>query len=147
MIIGIASDHRGIDKKSKLISYLRKKNINVVNYGTDTKDSVDYPDYAFLIGHKINEQEIELGILICGTGIGMCIAANKVKNIRCAKIDNNKEAYYARNHNNANVIALSNEMSLIKMKDIIDIFLKANFAGEERHLRRIQKISDYENEL
>lgn len=144
MKIGIASDHRGVDKKAKLIKYLSKK-YEVINYGTDTKDSVDYPDYAFLVGEKINQKEIELGILICGTGIGMSIAANKVDNIRCAKVDNVKEAYYARQHNDANMITLSNNMCLLKMKDILDMFLKTEFSNEERHQRRIEKINNYHN--
>ncbi len=145
MIIGIATDHRGIKKKAKLINYLEKKGHKVINYGTDTEVSVDYPDFAFLLGEKINNKEIELGILICGTGIGMCIAANKVNGIRCAKVDNTKEAFLSRSHNDANIISLSNYMSLYKMKDIIDVFIKTPFSKEERHLRRIEKINNYHN--
>lgn len=145
MIIGIASDHRGIKRKEKIIKYLVKKGHAVINYGTNDSNSVDYPDYAFLIGDKINNQEIDFGILICGTGIGMCIAANKVHNIRCAKIDNVKEARLAKSHNNANVIALSSSMYLFKMKDIIDVFINTPFSDEERHQRRIDKINNYSN--
>ena len=145
MIIGIASDHRGIKRKEKIIKYLVKKGHAVINYGTNDSNSVDYPDYAFLIGDKINNQEIDFGILICGTGIGMCIAANKVHNIRCAKIDKVKEARLARSHNNVNIIALSSTMPLFKMKDIIDVFLKTPFSNEERHQRRIDKINNYGN--
>ena len=141
MNIGIASDHHGIKRKLKLINYLSKKGHNIINYGTNSEIAVDYPDYAFIVGNKINSKEIDLGILMCGTGIGMCIAANKVHNIRCAKIDNIREAKLAKMHNDANVISLSSQMSLMKMKDIIDVFLKATF--EERHQIRIDKINNY----
>jgi ribose 5-phosphate isomerase B len=146
MNIGIASDHRGVTQKKKLIKYLEAKGHNIYNYGTDSEESVDYPDYAFLIGNKINEGEIELGILICGTGVGMCIASNKVRGIRCAKVDNTKEAKLSRLHNNANVISLSSYMGLTKMKDILDVFIKTKFSNEERHLLRVNKVDNYNNE-
>ncbi len=146
MNIGIATDHRGIKQKQKLIKYLEKKGHTIYNYGPDTEESVDYPDYAFLIGEKINSGEIELGILICGTGIGMCIAGNKVKGIRCAKVDNIKEAKLSRLHNNANVISLSSNMGLMRMKDILDVFLSTSFSAEERHVLRINKIDNYSND-
>jgi ribose 5-phosphate isomerase B len=146
MNIGIASDHRGVTQKKKLIKYLEAKGHNIYNYGTDSEESVDYPDYAFLIGNKINEGEIELGILICGTGVGMCIASNKVRGIRCAKVDNTKEAKLSRLHNNANVISLSSYMGLTKMKDILDVFIKTKFSNEERHLLRLNKVDNYNNE-
>ncbi|MDD2181091.1 MAG: RpiB/LacA/LacB family sugar-phosphate isomerase [Bacilli bacterium] len=145
MNIGIATDHHGVKQKEKLIKYLQKKGHTIYNYGTDSEESVDYPDYAFLIGEKINEDEIELGILICGTGVGMCIASNKVRGIRCAKIDNVKEAKLSRLHNNANVISLSSYMSLTKMKDILDVFIKTRFTGEERHILRLEKVDNYFN--
>lgn len=146
MNIGIATDHRGVKQKQKLIKYLEKKGHTIYNYGPDTEESVDYPDYAFLIGEKINSGEIELGILICGTGIGMCIAGNKVKGIRCAKVDNIKEAKLSRLHNNANVISLSSNMGLMRMKDILDVFLSTSFSAEERHVLRINKIDNYSND-
>jgi ribose 5-phosphate isomerase B len=146
MNIGIATDHRGVTQKKKLIKYLEAKGHNIYNYGTDSEESVDYPDYAFLIGNKINEGEIELGILICGTGVGMCIASNKVRGIRCAKVDNTKEAKLSRLHNNANVISLSSYMGLTKMKDILDVFIKTKFSNEERHLLRVNKVDNYNNE-
>lgn len=145
MRVGIATDHRGIGQKNKLIKYLTKLGYEVINYGTDSEVSVDYPDYAFLIGEGINKGEIDTGILICGTGIGMSIACNKVKNIRCAKVDNLKEAKFARTHNNANVITLSSYLSLMKMKDILDIFLKEEFTEDSRHIRRNEKIDNYDN--
>jgi len=145
MKVGIASDHRGVKKKEKLIKYLKKHGYTIYDYGTNSEESVDYPDYAFLVGEKINSEEIDFGILICGTGIGMCIASNKVKGIRCAKVDNVEEAKFSRLHNNANVVALSNEMGLMRMKDILDVFLSTDFSAEERHIRRIAKIDNYGN--
>ena len=144
MNIGIASDHRGYHLKQKLTNYLEKKGYNIIDFGTDSKESVDYPDYGFKLCDAINNNDIQYGIAICGTGIGICIACNKVKNIRCAKVDNYKEAILARKHNDANVIAFSAETSLMEAKDIIDEFLITNFENDERHIRRIQKISDYE---
>lgn len=144
MKIGIATDHRGVKIKKNLIKYLNKKGFKVIDYGPYNEEAVDYPDYAFLIGEKINSFEIDLGILICGTGIGMSIACNKVNGIRCAKVDNLEEAKYARSHNGANVITLSSKMSVFKMKDILDVFLNTDFSNEERHIRRVKKIDNYD---
>lgn len=148
MKIGIACDHAGYVKKEKLIKYLKKKKYEVIDFGTDSKMSVDYPDYAKKVGSAINNGEIELGILICYTGIGMSIAANKIDNIRCAKVDNIKEAELTRLHNNSNVLALSARKYLFEMKDIVDKFLTTKFSEEERHIRRINKLVDYDiNEI
>ena len=148
MKIGIACDHAGYVKKEKLIKYLKKKKYEVIDFGTDSKMSVDYPDYAKKVGSAINNGEIELGILICYTGIGMSIAANKIDNIRCAKVDNVKEAKLTRLHNNSNVLALSARKYLFEMKDIVDKFLTTKFSEEERHIRRINKLVDYDiNEI
>lgn len=146
MKIGIASDHRGFKRKEALRKYLEKKAFEVVNYGTDSLERVDYPEFAFKIGEAASRKDIDLGILICGTGIGMSIACNKVNGALCAKIDNVKEAFYAKNHNNANVIALGASMSIIKMKDIMDTFLKTKFiTDDERYQYRINLINEYKN--
>jgi ribose 5-phosphate isomerase B len=144
MKILIASDHAGYEKKERIIKFL--KDYNVIDLGTNSKDSVDYPDYAISLSKKIANNEADFGILICMTGIGMSIASNKVKNIRCAKIDNYKEAKCAKEHNNANVIALSSKKSMFQIKKIIKTFLNANSFIEDRHLNRIKKIKEYENE-
>lgn len=144
MTIGIANDHGGVVLKQKLTKYLTKKGYNIINYGTDTLDSVDYPDYALKVCDGIINKEIYLGIVICKTGIGMSIACNKKNGIRCAKVSNTKEAYYSRNHNNANIIALGADASFIEIKDIIDIFLTTEFSNEERHINRLQKIESLE---
>lgn len=144
MKIGIASDHRGYSLKGKLIAYLQEK-YQVCDYGTDSKDSVDYPDYAFTLGKAVVQKKVDCGILICGTGIGISIAANKVRGIRCAKIDNNNDAKYAKMHNNANIIAFGEDTSLEKAQSMIDTYLETQFSEEEKHHRRVAKIDSYQN--
>lgn len=147
MIIGIASDHRGTEKKKQIIDILEKNGITVVNYGTDTTVSVDYPLFAFKVGEAVSKKEIDFGILLCGTGIGMSIACNKVIGIRCAKVNNKEEVFLARSHNNANVISLSSDLSLYKTRQIIKTFIETTFSNEERHIKRNNMIDDYVNKL
>ncbi len=141
--IGIASDHRGYNLKQKLTNYLTKKGYTVIDYGCDDKESHDYPEYGFKLGKAIANNEAEKGIAICGSGIGISIACNKVKGIRCAKVNNIKEAKYTRNDNNANIIALNGNMPVYRAKDIVDVFLKTPFSNENRHKNRIQMLDDY----
>lgn len=143
MKVGIVSDHRGYDLKSKLIKEL--SNYQIIDYGTNTKDSVDYPDYAFLLGNKINIKEVDFGIAICGSGIGISIACNKVKGIRCAKVNTVEDAKVTRLDNDANVVALSADTQLEDAKNIIKTFLTTDFSNEERHMKRIHKIAMYED--
>ncbi len=145
MKVGIVSDHRGFDLKTKLINYFKNSKINIIDYGTDSNKSVDYPDYAEILCKKIANKEINLGISICGTGIGMCIACNKIKKIRCAKVSNEQEAKLAREHNNANVIAIAGGMDELSAKKIIKIFLETPFSEEPRHKNRLYKIEQLEN--
>lgn len=146
MKIGITNDHRGLVLKQTLTNYLENKGYNIIDYGTDSDDSVDYPDYAFKLGKSLQTKEIDLGIAICGTGIGMDIALNKVKGIRCAKASNEEEAILARSHNDANALALSAKISSDIAKDIVDKFINTNFSNDKRHIERIQKIKEYEND-
>lgn len=146
MKIGITNDHRGLVLKQTLTNYLEKKGYNIIDYGTDSDDSVDYPDYAFKLGKSLQTKDIDLGIAICGTGIGMDIALNKVKGIRCAKASNEEEAILARSHNDANALALSAKISSDMAKDIVDKFINTNFSNDKRHIERIQKIKEYEND-
>ena len=143
MRVGIASDHKGYLKKAKLIKCLEKE-FDVIDYGTNSEASVDYSDYAEKLCLDLVKNKIEFGILICYTGIGMSIAANKIKGIRCAKVDNVTEAKLCRLHNNANVIAVSSRKSFYEIKRILIKFLKTDFSNEERHIRRINKISKLE---
>lgn len=144
MKIGIVSDHRGYILKKELVTKL-KEDYEVIDYGTNSEDSVDYPDYAFLLGEKINEKEINFGVAICGSGIGISIACNKVKNVRCAKVDTVDDAFYTRNDNDSNVVALSAKLDVNLALAIIKKFVETDFSNEERHLRRINKIKNYED--
>ena len=144
MKIGIASDHRGYKLKKKLVPYLKKKGYEVLDLGTDSTKPVDYPDYGIALGEKVRDKEVDFGIAICGTGIGISIACNKVKGVRCARITNRKDAKETRIHNNANVIALNEKMFLFEAKDIVDAFLKTKYVPGERFERRINKMLKYE---
>ncbi len=143
MKIAIATDHRGVKIKEELIEYLNQSGYEVFNYGTNDEVMVDYPDFAFQVGEAVTAGTVHFGILLCGTGIGMSIACNKVKGVRCAKVSTLEEAKLSREHNNANVLALSSKMQISEMKEIIQTFLNTEFLGE-RHLIRINKIKDYE---
>lgn len=144
MKIGIATDHRGIETKQILTEYLKELGYNVVDYGTNNTDSVDYPDYAFKVGEAVSNKDIDFGVLICNTGIGMSIAANKVKGVRCARVLDEYDAKMARIDNDANVIALSSRIDIEKLKSVLKIFLETTHNSEERHDRRIGKIDSYE---
>ena len=141
--VGIASDHRGYDLKQKLTKYLAKKGYTVIDYGCDDKSSHDYPEYGFKLAEAVRDNQVEKGIAICGSGIGISIACNKVPKVRCAKVNTAKEAKYTREDNDANVIALSGNMKTFKAKDIVDVFLKTPFSNEERHKKRIEMVDNY----
>lgn len=143
MKVGIASDHHGYEKKKKIIEYLEKKQYTVVDYGCNKEEIVDYPKYAFKVGNDLKNKEIDLGILLCGTGIGMSIACNKVKHVFCAKVSSKEEAKLARNHNFANAMALSSSMPFMKMKQVVDTFLTSSPSSEERHVKRVKMIDEY----
>lgn len=135
MKIGIASDHRGFNLKNELINYLNKENV-VIDYGTNSTESVDYPLYANKVTKSLINKEIELGILLCGTGIGMTIAANRIKGIRCAKIDNLEEAILAKEHNDANVLAFNVNKSLDFITESIKLFNESKVLEDEKYKRR-----------
>ncbi len=145
MKLAIASDHRGYEKKQKLIKFLISKGYNVDDFGTNNQDSVDYPDYAFEVAKKVSNNEYDFGILLCANGIGMSIAANKVKKIRCAKVSNVEEARHSRIDNDCNMIAIGANEPTIELEKMLLMFLTTKFNGEERFVRRIGKISDYEH--
>lgn len=145
MKIGIASDHAGYDTKELIKNYLKENNYEVIDYGTFNKESTDYPKYALLLTDAVNNNDVERGILICYTGIGMSIAANKIKGIRCAKVDDVMEAILCKEHNDANIISLSARKNIFELKNIIKAYLQANFSNEDRHLRRINMMMEKEN--
>jgi ribose 5-phosphate isomerase B len=143
MKIAIGCDHRGLDFKKYVIDVLTAMGHTCQDCGTFTAESVDYPDIARLVGEEVAGSRAELGILICGTGIGMSIAANKIKKIRAALCTDAFSAKRARSHNNANVICLGAERGQEGVKDILTAFLGAQFEGG-RHQARIDKMSRME---
>ena len=146
MKIGIANDHHGIELKNKIIKHLRKRGIGYSNfeYNDDKdKENIDYIDYAVKLCNAINSKKVDLGILICGTGIGMSIAANKVKGIRAAKVNSIREAELTKEHNMANVITLAEYAE--DVEKIVDAFIDTENSKEERHIRRVHKIGELEN--
>lgn len=143
MKIGIANDHHGVEIKQELTNYLKSLGYDVVDYGTNGTDMVDYPLYAFKIGEAVAQNDIEYGILICNSGIGMSIACNKVKGARCAKVDNIWEAEMCRKDNNANVIALHSQLTIDEMHEVINTFLSTKYANIDRYNRRISQIDSY----
>jgi len=146
MKIAIANDHRGYILKKQVSLYLKEKGYEIIDLGTDSEDAVDYPVYAKKMGEVITSKEVDKGILICGTGIGMSIAANKIKGIRCAKVSNEEEAYLTRLDNDANVLALSYKISKEDVEKIIDVFISTEASLEERHIRRRKLIEELEND-
>ncbi len=140
MKIVIGNDHAGVDLKNKVKEELRKKGHEVINVGTDTLDSVDYPDIAVLASEKVLSGEAQFGILICGTGIGISIAANKIKGIRAALAHNEFTAKLSRLHNDANIIALGARVLGDSLAiACVETFINTEFEGG-RHARRVGKI-------
>ncbi len=144
MKVFIGADHLGKNVVLKVMTYLQEHNYEVVKSQVANTDEDDYPDFAYDVCQNVLKEN-GLGILLCGTGIGMSIAANKVKGIRCAKVSNVDEAYFCRYHNNANVLALSYNIAELELYQIIEAFLTTNFSHAPRHERRIEKISKIEN--
>lgn len=144
MKLGIASDHGGYELKEILKDHLSKKDIELVDYGTNSLESCDYPDYAKALAEGVVAGEVEMGIAICGTGVGISIACNKVKGIRAAHVTDTFTARAAREHNDANIICLGARITGVEIaKDIIDNFLLSSFQAG-RHQKRIDKISEIE---
>lgn len=144
MKISVANDHRGIDLKHRIISLLEQMGHTVTNHGTDESDSVDYPDFASAVCKEVAGSDVERGILICGSGIGMNIAANKHKGVRAVRAQDEYDAEWCRRHNDANVLCLSadriGEGSVDRM---LEIWLTTEFEGG-RHARRVDKLGDIE---
>lgn len=144
MKIGIAADHRGYKLKEKLTKYLKKKGYDVIDYSPNYVPLDDYPDYGILLGEKLTAKEFHYGIGICGNGVGMSIACNKVKGVRCAKINNVNEAKTAKHDDDINIITIPANLMMFEVKDIVDAFINTKFSAIERYTRRILKIKDYE---
>lgn len=145
MKIALGSDHAGLSLKIIIMKHLEEKGIEIKDFGTYTQESCDYPDYAYKVATEVAQKNFDFGILVCGTGIGISIAANKVKGIRAANCSDTFSAHACREHNNANIIALGERIVGPGLAiDIVDTFLKASFEGG-RHEKRINKITDIEN--
>ena len=143
MKIGLASDHRGY----KLKEYLKKQLVNeyeILDFGTNDESSTDYPDYAFILGEAVVNKQVDFGVAICGSGIGISIACNKVKGIRCAKVSNKEEAAITRIDNNSNIVAFSEKMTEEEAVDVVKTFIGTPASTEEKHVRRVNKIIAYE---
>ena len=145
-MIAIGCDHGGIEIKNAVIGYLKEKGIDYHDYGTYTSDSVDYPVYAYQVARAVSDGDAELGIICCGTGIGVSMAANKVKGIRAAVCSDEFCAEMTRRHNNANIRCMGRRViDEKKAVKLADIFLHTAFEGG-RHLKRVQMITDIEND-
>lgn len=140
MKIAIGNDHAGPDLKKELVSFLENEGHEVINFGTDSYDSVDYPDFSKAVSDAILKGDADLGVLICGTGIGISMAANKISGIRAAVVTNELCARLARQHNNANIIALGARIIGSDLaKSCVGEFIKAEFEGG-RHAKRVEKL-------
>ena len=147
MRIAVGTDHRGFDIRAKLVELLKQLGHEVLDVGTFSPDSVDYPDIAADVAHKVSRGEVERGILVCGTGLGMCIAANKVRGVRAAPCHDDLTAEMSRRHNDANVLCLSADLLGERLIDrMIEIWLTTPFEGG-RHARRVDKIAELEREV
>ena len=144
MKLGLASDHRGYALKEQLKEELTNRGIEVVDYGTHSKESTDYPDYAFQLGEKVSHKEVDFGVAICGSGIGISIACNKVKGVRCAKVDNLEDVIATRTDNDANIIAFGEKTPFEKACNMVITFINTPCSMEEKHIRRRNKIKEYE---
>lgn len=144
MKIGIANDHSAVEMKNELVEWLSANGYEVINYGTDTSDSVDYPVYGEKLANAVVSGEVDRGIAICGTGIGIGIACNKVRGIRCCSCSEPYSAEYSRRHNNANIVSIGARVIGIEMaKMIVNAFLTTEFEGG-RHERRVNQLMDIE---
>lgn len=144
MKIALGSDHAGYELKEKVKKILQKLGHTVVDFGTDGKGSVDYPDFGVKVAQSVAQGETERGVAVCWTGNGMSIAANKVKGIRATLALNKDMAYYARFHNDSNLLTLSQKYTPeAELEDIVKTWLETAFEGG-RHIRRLQKIEDLE---
>jgi ribose 5-phosphate isomerase B len=145
-MIAIGCDHAAVKLKDAVIEFLKSKGYEYVDFGASEGESVDYPDKAISVAEAVAQGKADKGILICGTGIGMSIAANKVKGIRCALCSDTFSAHATREHNDANVLAFGERVVGAGLAiDIVDTFLSTEFSGAERHVRRIAKISAIED--
>lgn len=145
MKIAIGNDHVAVDMKNEIVAFLKEKGHEVVNYGTDSSDSTDYPIYGEKVANAVVNKEAECGILICGTGVGISIAANKVKGIRAVVCSEPYSAKLSKQHNNTNILAFGARVIGIELaKMIVEEWLDAEFLGD-RHQKRVELLTNIEN--
>ena len=138
--IAIGSDHAGFELKQIIIEYLSSRNVDLVDCGTKNLDSVDYPDFAKRVADEVSNEDLVMGILVCGSGQGMAMTANRYKNVRAAICHNSDVAKITREHNDANILCLGSRfIEKTEALKCVDVFLSTDFEGE-RHLKRINKI-------
>ena len=148
MKISIGCDHSALELKESIIAHLKDKGYEVIDRGTYTKESCDYTDYGFKVASDIKNKVVDFGIVICFTGIGMSMIANKVKGVRCALVHNKDAAKLTIEHNDSNCLALSAKYTgPVYANEIVDVWLETKFSENERHARRIAKIAKYEEEF
>lgn len=144
--IYIGSDHRGFELKKKIIEFLKSQNLEVIDCGNLIYDpDDDYPDYASEVARKVVENEESLGIVICGTGVGVSIAANKISGARAALLDKIETTAIAKSHNHINILALSSALDFNSIPDIVGTFIETEPSYQDRHIRRVSKITELEN--
>ena len=144
MKLGFASDHRGYKLKEELIEYY-KNTYEIVDCGTNSDESCDYPVYAYKLGKLLVNDEIDFGIAICGSGVGISIACNKIKGVYCAKVSNYDEAIHTRLDNNTNCVAFGEKTTIGEAIEIVDAFIKTEYSNLDKHNRRNQLVKDIEN--
>jgi ribose 5-phosphate isomerase B len=148
MKIALGSDHGGYQLKENLKKYLKELNVEYKDFGCNSEKSVDYPDIGFKIAREVKNRKYDKGILICSTGIGMSIVANKIKGIRASLCHDVFSARYAREHNDANILTLGGRVIDSELaKEIVKVWLNTDFSGEERHLKRLNKIKQEEDKI
>ena len=145
MKLGFASDHRGFMLKNKLTEYFSDMGYTIVDYGTNSSDSCDYPDYAYKLGMGIVNKEVDYGVAICGSGIGINIALNKMKGVYCAKANNSFEAMNTRIDNNTNCVSFGETTDFDEAVKIINTFITTEYSNLEKHNRRIDKVKQIED--
>lgn len=147
MKIAIGADHAGFEYKKAIVNHLINSGHEVVDFGTSSNEATDYPDFAVSVAENVSSEKANFGILICGTGIGMSIAANKVKGVRAAVVTSRFTAESSKTHNHANVVTFGSRVNTIEdVLDFLDIYIKTEVSIEERHKVRVEKIGKYEEE-
>ena len=147
MRVALAADHAGFELKEKIAGYLEAKGFEVMDLGTHDQEPVDYPDFSRAIGVMLQEEKAERGILVCGSGVGACVAANKMPHVRAGLCHDTYSAHQGVEHDDINVLCLGARIIGEELaKELVMAFLSAQFTGEERHVRRLAKIKEMEAE-